>query len=125
MAPKTRRLSARRSVMRCPNCSRAIRMQTSSIWSQTSAPYAIERFAATDVYRRFDLDLGKALRDKAPSAVTALSRLKQVKDYVKETVAAAFRRMRDAGRVVTAGRVNQIVRDALRDTFEVFEGYSE
>jgi hypothetical protein len=26
---------------------------------------------------------------------------------------------------VTAGRVNQIVRDALRDTFEVFEGYSE
>jgi hypothetical protein len=87
--------------------------------------YAIERFAATDVYRRFDLDLGKALRDKAPSAVTALSRLKQVKDYVKETVAAAFRRMRDAGRAVTAGRVNQIVRDALRDTFEVFEGYSE
>jgi len=67
--------------------------------------YAIERFAATDVFRRFDLDLGKALRDKAPSAVTALSRLKQVKDYVKETVAAAFRRMRDAGRAVTAGRV--------------------
>ena len=87
--------------------------------------YAIERFAATDVFRRFDLDLGKALRDKAPSAVTALSRLKQVKDYVKEAVAAAFRRMRDAGRAVTAGRVSQVVRDALRDTFEVFEGYSE
>jgi hypothetical protein len=87
--------------------------------------YAIERFAATDVFRRFDLDLGKALRDKAPSAVTALSRLKQVKDYVKEAVAGAFRRLRDAGRSVTAGRVSQIVRDALRDTFEVFEGYSE
>lgn len=87
--------------------------------------YAIERFTAIDVFRRVDLDLGKTLRDKAPSAITALSRLKQVKDYVKETVAAAFRKMRDAGRSVTAGRVNQIVRDALRETFEVFEGYAE
>lgn len=87
--------------------------------------YAIERFTAIDIFRRFDLDLGKTLRDKAPSAVTALSRLKQVKEYVKETVAAAFRKMRDAGSSVTAGRVNQIVREALRETFEVFEGYAE
>jgi hypothetical protein len=87
--------------------------------------FAIEHYVAHDVYRRFDLDLGKTILDKAPSAITALSRLKQVRDYVKETVAAAFRKLRDAGRTVNAGRVGQIVRDALRETFQVFEVYIE
>lgn len=86
---------------------------------------AIERFAANDVFRRFDLDVGQTIRDKAPNAVIALSRLKQARDYVKETVAAAFRKLRDAGRQLTAGRVSEVVRAALRETFEVFEEYAE
>ena len=87
--------------------------------------FAIERYVALDVYRQFDLDLGKTIRDKAPSASTALSRLKQVRDYVKETVAAAFRKLRDAGQTITAGRVGRVVRNALQETFQVFEGYAE
>lgn len=86
---------------------------------------AIERFTAHDVFRRFDLDVGQTIREKAPSAVTALSRLKQARDYVKETVAAAFRKLRDAGRTLTAGRISEVVRAALCETFEVFEGYAE
>lgn len=87
--------------------------------------FAIERFTAIDVFRRFELDLGKTIVEKAPSAVTALSRLKEVRDYVKQSVAAAFRKLRDAGRSLTSGRISQVVRDALRETFEVFEGYAE
>lgn len=87
--------------------------------------FAIERYTALDVFRRLELDLGKTILEKAPSATTALSRLKQVRDYVKETVAAAFRNLRDAGRPITSGRVSQVVRDALLDTFQVFEGYAE
>jgi len=86
---------------------------------------AIERYTAHDVFRRFDLDVGQTIRDKAPNAVVALSRLKQARDYVKETVAAAFRKVRDAGRKLTAGRISEVVRTALRETFEVFEGYAE
>jgi hypothetical protein len=86
---------------------------------------AIERFTAHDVFRRFDLDAGQTIREKAPSATMALSRLKQARDYVKETVAASFRKLREAGRTLTAGRISQVVRDALRETFEVFEGYAE
>jgi hypothetical protein len=93
--------------------------------SDEQRAFAIERYVALDVYRRFDLDVGKTIREKAPSATTALSRLKQVRDYVKETVAASFRRLRDAGKVITAGRVGALVREALKETFEVFEGYSE
>ncbi|NLS26464.1 hypothetical protein S2M10_14470 [Sphingomonas sp. S2M10] len=87
--------------------------------------FAIERFTAIDVFRRFELDVGKTIVEKAPSAVTALSRLKEVRDYVKQSVAAAFRKLRDAGRSLTSGRISQVVRDALRETFEVFEGYAE
>lgn len=87
--------------------------------------FAIERYTAFDVFRRFDLDVGQTIRDKAASATMALSRLKEVRDYVRETVAASFRRLRDAGRTITAGRVSQVVRDALRETFQVFEGFAE
>lgn len=87
--------------------------------------FAIERFTAIDVFRRFELDVGKAIVEKAPSAAAALARLKQVRDYVKQTVAASFRKLREAGRTLTAGRIGQVVRDALKDTFDVFEGYAE
>lgn len=87
--------------------------------------FVIERFTAHDVFRRFDLDVGQTIREKAPSVATALSRLKQARDYVKETVAAAFRKLRAAGQPLTAGRITTVVRAALRETFEVFEGYAE
>ncbi|MBJ8866105.1 hypothetical protein I5407_08895 [Citrobacter koseri] len=86
---------------------------------------AIERFTAFDVFHRFDLDVGQTIRDKAPNAVTALSRLKQARDYVRETVAAAFRKLKDAGMPLTSGRISEVVKSALRETFDVFEGYAE
>ncbi|AJC66959.1 hypothetical protein W909_13105 [Dickeya zeae EC1] len=86
---------------------------------------AIERFTAFDVFHRFDLDVGQTIRDKAPNAVTALSRLKQARDYVRETVAAAFRKLKDAGMPLTSGRISKVVKSALRETFDVFEGYAE
>lgn len=86
---------------------------------------AIERFTAYDVFRRFDLDVGQTIREKAPTTATGLSRLRQARDYVKETVAAAFRKLHEAGRTLTAGRISEVVRAALRETFDVFEGYAE
>ena len=84
---------------------------------------AIERFVAIDVYRRAMLDIGSVIRAKAASATVALSRLKEVKDYIKQTVSAAFRKLRGAGHRVTTGRVSQVVRGALDETFKVFEEY--
>jgi hypothetical protein len=83
----------------------------------------IERFVAIDVYRRAILDIGKAIQVKAPTAAVGLARLKEVKEYIKQTVAASFRKLRDAGHRVTTGRVNQVVRAALEETFQVFEEY--
>jgi hypothetical protein len=84
---------------------------------------AIERFVALDVFGRFRLDVGKALQDKSPNAKAALARFKEVRDYIKETIAAAFRNLRSAGNRLTAARVKEFVRTALVETFQVFEAY--
>lgn len=86
--------------------------------------FAVERYTVADVFRRIQLDLGKTIMEKAPSAAMALSRLKEVREYVREVVSASFRRLRQGGRFPSAGRVGVVVRDALRATFTVFEGYA-
>jgi hypothetical protein len=87
--------------------------------------FAIERFVALDVFRRFAIDLGKTIQDKVPSAALGLARLKEVKEYVKETVSAAFRRLVQSGRSVTSGKISEIVQSALLDALQVFEHYAQ
>lgn len=86
---------------------------------------AVERFVAGDVFRRIDLDIGRTIREKAPNAATGLGRLKEVREYVRETVSASFRQLRETGQRLAAGRIAQIVQSAIRETFQVFEGYVE
>ena len=93
--------------------------------SDAEREFVIERFTAIDVARRFELDVGKQLLEKAATATVAMARLKEIRSYIAETVAASFRKLRNLGRTLTAGRVARVVQDALRDTFEVFEGYEE
>lgn len=87
--------------------------------------FAVERFVAGDVFRRIDLDIGRTIREKAPNAATGLGRLKEVREYVRETVSASFRQLRETGQRLAAGRITQIVQSAIRETFQVFEGYVE
>jgi hypothetical protein len=86
---------------------------------------AIECYVSADVFRRFDLDLGKTIRDRAPSAVTGLARLKEVREYIRETIAASFRKLKEVGKKMARGNITQIVQNALRETFQVFEEYAE
>jgi hypothetical protein len=87
--------------------------------------FVIESYVTADVFRRFDMDLGKTIRDKAPSAITGLGRLKEVREYIRETVAASFRKLRNDGQQMVAGRIAEIVQNALYETFRVFEEYAE
>lgn len=83
----------------------------------------VERFVAIDVYQRAMLDIGKAIQESAPTATASLARLKEVKDYIKQAVAASFRKLKGRGQYLTTGRVNEVVRAALEETFTVFEAY--
>lgn len=85
--------------------------------------FAIERYLATDVFNRIILDVGKALQVKAPTAAAALSRMKQIRDYVRETLAARFRGVRRSETSLSARAISQMALQALRETFGVFEDY--
>ncbi len=87
--------------------------------------YVIERFTAMDVFHRYELDLGKTVQEKASSALIAVRRLKEIKEYIKECVSASFRTIAATGARLTTGRISQVVTQALQETFEVFEGYVE
>ena len=85
--------------------------------------FAVEGFVALDIYHRLALDLGKTIQEKAPSAVSALSRLKDVKDYVRENVSALFRGLVKTGQKIGARIISELARQTMRSTFEVFEDY--
>ena len=86
--------------------------------------FAVERYVDLDVYHRFWLDVGKTIQDKAPSVKAGLARLKEVKDYIKETVAAAFKKAGGAA-ALTRQKVAKLAQDALKETFTVFESYAK
>lgn len=86
---------------------------------------AIESYVARDVFLRFELDIGKTIIGRAPNAATGVGRLKEIREYIRETVAASFRQLRDSGHRLATGRITQVIQSALRETFQVFEGYAE
>jgi len=87
--------------------------------------YVIERYTSFDVYARLCLDLQRAVLDKAPDATTGLRRLRYIRQYVAEQVSAAFRSLEMRGVSPSSASVAQITRDALRETFDVFQEYTE
>jgi hypothetical protein len=86
--------------------------------------FAVERYVANDVFRRFILDVGKAIQDKAPTVKAALSCLKEAKDYIKATVAASFKKV-SGGAALTGRQVAKLAESALKETFQVFESYAQ
>lgn len=91
----------------------------------TQRIYALEKFVADDVFRRIYLDLGQIIQSKAPNMTIGLSRLKEIKDYVKETVAASFRKNTQNGIPLISNQIKSIVSTAIQETFSVFEDYAE
>jgi hypothetical protein len=104
-----------------PQSRTRFRSYSSSIPTQICS---IERFVAVDVFQHYWLDIGKTIQDKAPNAKTGLKRLKEVKEYVKEAIAARFRALRAARQTLSGGRVKQFVQAVLQETFQVFEHYT-
>ncbi len=83
----------------------------------------IEWYVAYDLCRRIELDVGLHIQDKAPNAAVAVSRMEDMKDYVRECVAAQFRSARDSGRRLTRSAAASIANVVIEETFRVFEDY--
>ena len=85
--------------------------------------FAVERYLCWDIYARFALDVGEAIKDKAPTATDALERFKEARDYIGEVVAASIRNLDASRRDLTASQVNRLAQQALAETLSVFEEY--
>lgn len=93
--------------------------------NESQREFVIDHFVAMDVFRQFNLDVGKTIQNKAPSATTGVARLKDAREFIREEVLGAFRRLRSAGNGLSGSRVSRIVKNALEDAFNVFSGWAE
>jgi hypothetical protein len=89
--------------------------------SDPQREFVIERYAAMDVYSRFLLDMQSSVMKKAGDPATGLTRLRQIKSYITEAVAAGFREARGAS--PTTRSITNLTRAALAEAFRVFEEY--
>lgn len=84
---------------------------------------AIEHFVSLGVCGHLELDLGITIQGKAPSSSAALARREEMRDHVKQTVSNRFRSRMAASERLGKQRVSKLARQALRDTFQIFEDY--
>lgn len=87
--------------------------------------FFFERFLANDLVARIQLDVGSAVIEKAPDAVTGLNRLQQMQDFVRQQFAASVRELKAAGQRLTQGTGNALARAAISATLTIFEGWVE
>jgi hypothetical protein len=85
--------------------------------------FVVEKYIANDVFARFRLDLGKNIIENASTNVAA-SRLKEAKDYIRETVSAKFRE-KITKDTVTPSSIRNLIQDVLKEAFEIFESYAQ
>ena len=101
--------------------------QNADITSLT--PQQIDQVTAStlgyDVALRIELDVGKAIIAKAPTKGEGLERLQEMKDYVREVVAAEYAAERASVGTVGRAAIERISRNAIQQAFEVFEEDSE
>ena len=87
--------------------------------------FLIEIYVSNEVNRRIALDVGAAIASKAADIKTAAARLAQMNDYVRQVVAAAFTQARIRGEQLGPSAIAVQVQEALRETFAVFEEYTQ
>jgi hypothetical protein len=87
--------------------------------------WVLERHIVYEIVQRIELDVGKAILNNARSPASAIDRMKEMREYVEETVSAAFRAHRQAGRPVDGSAAAKLTRAVIQETFSVFEEYVE
>lgn len=93
--------------------------------SEADRLFMVERFLANDIFNHLVLDIGQAIQKNAPTASASSARFREMKNYVKQAVSAAFRKLLKAGEALTARRVSAISRQCIREAMDVFEGGAE
>lgn len=82
-----------------------------------------QSYVGEDLCQRIDVDVGRTVLDKASSVAEGQSRLDQMKDYIRQQVALAFRTRSDRGQRLSRQNAASLSAGVIQSTYEVFEEY--
>lgn len=91
--------------------------------SEENCLFITERFVSDDIFRRFELDLGKDIRKNAPTPSAEIGRLREIKSYITQVVSQSFKGIKDTNIKISETNIRSIVRTALEQSIFVFEEY--
>lgn len=92
-----------------------INMDNDSIWT------VMELFIANEAFNRLNLDIGQVFESAKYSPREAVSRMNEMRDYLKAEIAAQIHELRTDIANPTKDEINNLLQTAIKVTFEVFE----
>jgi hypothetical protein len=90
-------------------------MNDESIWT------VLELFMANEAFNRLYLDIGQLFESAKYSPIEAVSRMNDMRDYLKSEISAQMRELRSNISNPSTEKINILLQSALRITFEIFE----
>jgi hypothetical protein len=92
-----------------------LNMDNDSIWT------VMELFMANEAFNRLNLDIGQLFESERYSPREAVSRMNDMRDYLKSEISAQIQELRKDTSNPTKAEMNTLLQSAIKITFEVFE----
>jgi len=93
-----------------------LNLDDNSIWA------LIESFLGYEAFYRLSLDIGQVFEDTALSPRDCVTRLKEMRDYLKAELSLQVEALRGDTSHTTSGQLQSVLQRALENTFNVYEG---
>lgn len=87
-----------------------------SIWA------LIESFLGYEAFHRLSLDIGQVFEDSALSHRVRVTRMNEMRDYLKAEIRVQLEALRSNARHATSVQLQSMLQGALENTFTVYEG---
>lgn len=92
-----------------------LNMDNDSIWT------VMELFIANEAFNRLNLDIGQLFESDRYSPREAVSRMNDMREYLKSEISAQIQELRTDTSNPTKAEMNTLLQSAIKITFEVFE----
>lgn len=92
-----------------------LNMDNDSIWT------VMELFMANEAFNRLNLDIGQLFESAKYSPREAVSRMNDMREYLKSEISAQIQELRTDTSNPTKAEMNNLLQTAIKITFEVFE----
>ncbi|MCK4981924.1 MAG: hypothetical protein KAS17_03320 [Victivallaceae bacterium] len=90
-------------------------MDNDNIWT------VMELFMANEAFNRLCFDIGQMFESAKYTPSDSVSRMNDMRDYLKQEVSAQIQELRAVNQNPTKDEVNSLLQSAVKVTFEVFE----